>query len=273
MDISYNANINLLMGGLYVGGQNWTKPASDIDQCYKIYRFREGESIIHSCENKYLLNPGEVYFINGYSVISQECLKHMSVDWLHFIPDSVYLNHLLRTHSCVQAFNAQKLFSFIHVFDKFDDYFNNRLSENIRRIFTIEIQSLIQYMIAQVFKQSAHKKIETDYKMNRLLPVLNYINKNYRSGISLKTLADICCLSPNYFLRLFSETFHMPPIDYIQKRRLEDASRLLIYSNKQIKEIAYETGYEDPAYFSRLFSKIYHQSPRNFRINNRGKLP
>ena len=112
--------------------------------------------------NKYILNPGEIYFINGHSVVSQECLQHMSVDWLHFIPDSVYLDHILRIHSCVHPFNSQKLFSFVHVFDKFGDYFNNRLSENNRRILTVEIQSLIQYMISQVFKLSADKKIESD---------------------------------------------------------------------------------------------------------------
>jgi AraC family 4-hydroxyphenylacetate 3-monooxygenase operon regulatory protein len=49
--------------------------------------------------------------------------------------------------------------------------------------------------------------------------------------------------------------------------------RLLVYTDKQVKEVARETGYEDPAYFSRLFVQTYKLSPGSYRINNQKKMP
>jgi AraC-like DNA-binding protein len=54
---------------------------------------------------------------------------------------------------------------------------------------------------------------------------------------------------------------------------MEKALRLLIYTDKPIKEIAYKAGYEDEAYFSRMFSKIYQESPGRYRKRNQNRLP
>ena len=86
------------MGGSFIGGSNWNKPANEIDKCYKVYHFKEGEAQINSNKEIYTLTPGNLYFINGYSVVSQQCPRRMAVDWVHFIPESVYFNHLLKNN-------------------------------------------------------------------------------------------------------------------------------------------------------------------------------
>lgn len=55
---------------------------------------------------------------------------------------------------------------------------------------------------------------------------------------------------------------------HIQHRIILEAKRLLHYSNKSIKEIANELGYDDHAYFSRLFNKLAGMTARNFRKKN-----
>lgn len=45
-----------------------------------------------------------------------------------------------------------------------------------------------------------------------------------------------------------------------------EAKRLLLFTDKQAQEIAFELGYDDPAYFSRLFKKYIGVSPLDFRI-------
>jgi AraC-like DNA-binding protein len=268
-----NIHVKLMMGGSYTGGMDWTKAADDIDKCFKIYHFRQGESIIYSCDNQYVMNPGKVYFINGHAITGQECRQKMSLDWLHFIPESLYLDHILRTFSCVYTFDASQLSSFLHIFERIKNYFDDELPENERGILRMEVHSLIQYLIAQILKDFGNEIMDKDDRFKRLQPAMEYINNNYRSGISLDILAELCSLSPNYFDRLFNQTFHITPFNYIRERRLADASSLLLYSSKQIKEIAYETGYGDAAYFSRLFSKVYHESPRSYRMNKRRDLP
>jgi AraC family transcriptional activator of pobA len=56
--------------------------------------------------------------------------------------------------------------------------------------------------------------------------------------------------------------------NFIQQEVFREAQRLLCFTNKSIKEIAFQLGYEDYKYFIRLFSKSVGVSPSNFRKQN-----
>lgn len=59
------------------------------------------------------------------------------------------------------------------------------------------------------------------------------------------------------------------PVSYhIQQRVILEARRLLYHSNKSVKEIAAELGYDDHAYFSRVFNKLTGMSALTFRNKN-----
>jgi AraC-like DNA-binding protein len=49
-----------------------------------------------------------------------------------------------------------------------------------------------------------------------------------------------------------------------------EAKRLLIYTDKSTKEIAYELGFEEVAHFSRFFKKQIGQAPTEFKLELRG---
>ncbi|OMP77420.1 AraC family transcriptional regulator [[Flexibacter] sp. ATCC 35208] len=54
----------------------------------------------------------------------------------------------------------------------------------------------------------------------------------------------------------------------IQQRVILEAKRLLMHSDKTVKEIATELGYDDYPYFSRLFTKVVGKTPLAFRNKN-----
>ena len=137
----------------------------------------------------------------------------------------------------------------------------------------LEIQAFIQYSLAKVFQLIDKKLLDSNNSILRLLPALEFIAQNYTIEIRLNQLAEICFLSPNYFHRLFRQSFNVTPLVYIRQMRLEEAIRQLVYTTHSVKEIAYDTGYEDEAYFSRTFSKVYGMSPGRYRKLNRKKLP
>ncbi|RUW64819.1 helix-turn-helix domain-containing protein, partial [Mesorhizobium sp. M1E.F.Ca.ET.063.01.1.1] len=51
----------------------------------------------------------------------------------------------------------------------------------------------------------------------------------------------------------------------IGDRRLVEAKRLLLFTIRTVEDIAYETGFNDPAYFSRFFRQAVGVSPAAWR--------
>jgi len=57
------------------------------------------------------------------------------------------------------------------------------------------------------------------------------------------------------------------PQDFIRKKRVENASRLLYHSDQSIKQISAECGFNDRYYFTRVFSREMGISPARYRKN------
>jgi AraC-like DNA-binding protein len=55
----------------------------------------------------------------------------------------------------------------------------------------------------------------------------------------------------------------------IQQRVTMEAKRLLYHSNRSVKEIAGDLGFDDHSYFTRLFTKVVGMTPLAFRAKNR----
>jgi AraC family transcriptional regulator, transcriptional activator of pobA len=62
-----------------------------------------------------------------------------------------------------------------------------------------------------------------------------------------------------------ASTASKSPLQVIHDRIILEARRMLIFTDKTAKEIAYELGYEDPSQFSRFFKKNTDLSIQQFR--------
>ncbi|MFP4381663.1 MAG: AraC family transcriptional regulator [Candidatus Sumerlaeia bacterium] len=74
-------------------------------------------------------------------------------------------------------------------------------------------------------------------------------------------------LSASHFRRLFRRYTGAAPHDFLLHCRMRHAARLLRESQGQVKAIAREVGYEDPAQFSRMFRRKIGLSPQQFRLS------
>ena len=63
----------------------------------------------------------------------------------------------------------------------------------------------------------------------------------------------------------FSKVSDKSPLQIIHERKALEAKRMLRYTDKPIKEIAYEIGFEDIQTFSRFFKKMENSSPTDFK--------
>jgi transcriptional regulator GlxA family with amidase domain len=67
------------------------------------------------------------------------------------------------------------------------------------------------------------------------------------------------------FKRRFTKATGVPPIEYVQRLRVEDAKRRLERTDAPVDEIGWKVGYEDPAFFRRLFKRTTGLAPGAYR--------
>lgn len=92
-----------------------------------------------------------------------------------------------------------------------------------------------------------------------------YINDNATNSISRWQIAGSVNISEDYLTRIFRKEIGISPWDYLNRYRIQIASRLLLETGSSISEIASLTGFQDQAYFCRVFRKVKGFPPGNIR--------
>lgn len=138
-------------------------------------------------------------------------------------------------------------------------------SENaslLLKAYTIQIlatlsQDVRNPLTDQTILQTPHGRI--------IKKMMEYIQANLNSPLSLESLAKLAGLSPTYFHKIFHDITGVALNVYITKLRIEKAKELLIRTTTPVYHIAQECGFENIPYFSSLFKKHQKISPAEFR--------
>ncbi|WP_235298185.1 helix-turn-helix transcriptional regulator [Portibacter marinus] len=109
------------------------------------------------------------------------------------------------------------------------------------------------------------KKATREELYQRIWYVKDFLDCNYHRSLRLKELANIGLLSENHLLRNFKKLFGISPFHYISTKRIQEARRQLLETDKSIQDIAFDIGYSSMGNFSSYFKSLVGQSPSAFR--------
>ena len=126
---------------------------------------------------------------------------------------------------------------------------------------------LVALTASQYLTQS--KSTETPSRFEVITKAFTAIlESNFITAKKPAEYAQTLNISTPYLNECVKNTTGHPVSYHIQQRVILEAKRLLYYSDKSVKEIASELGYDDYSYFSRLFTKIAEVTPLTFRSKN-----
>ena len=104
-----------------------------------------------------------------------------------------------------------------------------------------------------------------DY-IKRINTILQFIDENLDSELSLETVANVGFYSPFHFHRIFKAITNETLNSYITRKRIEKTASILLHQkNVSITELSLQYGFNSNSSFTRTFKKFYGLSPSEFR--------
>ncbi len=130
--------------------------------------------------------------------------------------------------------------------------------------------SLFMQLIVFILRVNSNRDFSSSSAKNSASMLIKHIEKNFRKTITMSDLVEISGLSESSILRTFKRITGYPPFVYQNRIRMFAAINELISTDKDITQIALDTGFSDSNYFSRSFKKFMKMTPTEYRENFAG---
>jgi len=216
----------------------------------------------------FFLSPGQVFQVeseqvkSGYQISFDKEFYCVETHGKEIACNGVLFNNVHRAAAIQLADNDIPVFKQImqNMIQEFENPgpAHREMLETYLRMFLI--QSLRKLDELQVPLE------KTTDEGNRLVSdFIALIEKHYRKIHSVAEYAELLFISPKSLAKRLKALNYNTPTELIRDRIMLQAKRDLRYSNRSIKEIAFDLGFDDPAYFTRLFKKAVQQSPQAYR--------
>ncbi|MBK5200916.1 MAG: helix-turn-helix domain-containing protein [Spirochaetaceae bacterium] len=229
--------------------------------CFELHFFLEGSGKLKIGNITYSIGKGSLFVIDGniehkitadkdsaityYAILMQYDSKDAP------IISSLYDKGLFKT-------DTKQRFLFEEIKDK-------GISTNkILRLSAC--YQLLGFLYALDFNYKGSTKIENNESTNMALAkATNYMERHIFDSIFLDDIASYVRLDSSYLVRLFSSSFHTPPMKFYFNLKIDAAKTLLATSTLSIKEIAAKLSFCNEFYFSKRFKEVVGEAPTKYR--------
>lgn len=182
---------------------------------------------------------------------------------IHELPDYMYISHLLLKSQNGLFFRNRILTRKVEL-----------LIDNIQQETGIsKVNSLFKML--EILGKDKHFSLISENQFDlkntfcenneSIQKVYDYLYKNMKKEVSLDDISQYVNLTPAALCRAFKSKTRMTIFQFLNKIRIENVCKLLLYSDLTVSQIAYESGFNNMAYFSRRFKESTNMSPSEYR--------
>lgn len=112
-----------------------------------------------------------------------------------------------------------------------------------------------------------HIEVKNDQTRLPIKEACQYINNHLNEPLSLRDVSQSVHLNSSYFSFLFKEQMNVTFSEYVTRKRLQAAKKLLMCTDLQIADISAAVGYKTDKYFIKLFKEHEGMTPSKYRKN------
>mgnify|MGYP000417988455 CR=1 FL=1 len=213
--------------------------------------------------------PGEIrnwdtrHIVNGYALIFED--EFLS----SLFKDSLFVQHLSffqsgKTSSKLQLPDElyMRILQILHnIKTEIDSYRQNDVY--VLRALLYEVLMLLDraYLKMTSIEEGRSREVSN----NHVSKFMNLVATHAKEQHSVQYYADKLCITPNYLNEMITSTMGFSAKQYIQGKVMEEAKRLLVYTDFPIADIAFELCFSTVSYFIRSFRQHTGETPLFYR--------
>ena len=214
----------------------------------------------------------ERHTLNGQHLIflcPEEVLEIKNYVSLSLVSFSVGTD-IVKDHNFTYSFGNIKKYFQVKASQKaeiqllFNEFEIAHSSSDFRHI-TESLNNILDYSFP-FFKEMSIQDLMLAFRFNGL------VHLYYKTHHRIEFYADKLAISSKYLSEKFHALGIISPHSMLKKRILTEIKRQLLYTDKIIKVICFDVGFNDPAYFARFFKKNTGVTPAKFRKNAKDML-
>lgn len=128
---------------------------------------------------------------------------------------------------------------------------------------TVELMIILSRAIRGEWEENLRVK---NGKAKELVAIAKqYMDENFDQGITVSEAASYVFLSQGYFTRAFRDDTGISPMNYLMKKRIEKACKLLQNNEIKVSAISLQSGFSSPQRFNVAFRKQMGMTPMEYR--------
>ncbi len=208
--------------------------------CYVVHILAEGECTFTESNSVHQVSAGDVFIAKPHIPISYDFnSNNSSYAWIGFYGnyakklDDVATIHHLSTNYYLQIV---------------------RLLSRNGPVYAEPVAEILFNILTEIFNSD---------KNRNLVKVRAYLDENYMNPITIDALAKQFSYNRTYLSQLFKKQYGYSLKEYLTNKRLTEALKLIL-DGKNISDVSYMVGYNNPYNFSNSFKAKYGVSPNKY---------
>ncbi len=242
----------------------------------EIFLVREGAGVYIIDEKRYPIQKGDLVIVNSGTLHDETaaCSQQMNrygvsfsdVQLNGFRPNALIHDRLCPIIPTNEYFEQiETLIEQIYIQLTAGGQTFAEATQYLGRALLVVIYQIVQKANA---KQDEPRKTNAEMLTAR---IKQYIDTRYDETLTLETISEALHVNMYYMAHVFKDTTGYSLMQYITRRRLGEAQRLLITTDYSITQIGNMVGYGNPSHFNTVFTKYIGVAPGKFRHSYRSK--
>lgn len=234
--------------------------------CHMLLYTREGCGILRIHNTAYSLEPGTLLYLNCH--ISSYIMEASHAPWrfVIFMIQGSFLMHIESLFPFHEVL-LHPVLPYSSILKGIEQLLAGSPAASFRN--KLKDASILQSIVTDLFLEAFCPEKTDDKHASYLSEIRQYLDMYFAEPFRLEDLESRYHMNKYRICREFSKAYAAPPLKYLNQRRLEAATNLLLTTDKRVHEISLEVGFESTNHFINLFKRSLGMTPQAYRDANR----